>query len=389
MQLKRRALKLLAKTLYGLEPILAKELESLGAQNISEGNRAVSFEGDKELLYRANLELRTALRILVPIASFRARDDKNFYQQAKKIEWKDYLDNSKTFAIDSTTYSETFKHSQYASSKLKDAIVDKFKEETGERPSVYTFDPDFKINLHISNNDINISLDSTGESLEKRGYRRESNEAPISEVLAAGIIIKAWDGTKPLMDPMCGSGTFLIEAAMIASKTAPSLNRSFTFKNWNDFDAELFEKIELELKERIAAPTVSIVGKDIDGTSISKAERNAERAGVLDMIQFEKQDFLESKGSDEESIIVMNPPYGKRIEFEKALLDAYHEIGSRLKHHYPGNTVWVIGSNIGALKKLGLKAASKTKLFNGPLECQLHEYKLFAGKRVDQIKDKK
>ncbi|MBT5977691.1 MAG: hypothetical protein HOG66_08630, partial [Flavobacteriales bacterium] len=243
-------MKLLAKTLYGLEPILAKELESLGAQNISEGNRAVSFEGDKELLYRANLELRTALRILVPIASFRARDDKNFYQQAKKIEWKDYLDNSKTFAIDSTTYSETFKHSQYASLKLKDAIVDKFKEETGERPSVYTFDPDFKINLHISNNDINISLDSTGESLEKRGYRRESNEAPISEVLAAGIIIKAWDGTKPLMDPMCGSGTFLIEAAMIASKTAPSLNRSFTFKNWNDFDAELFEKIELELKER-------------------------------------------------------------------------------------------------------------------------------------------
>lgn len=379
-------MKIVAKTLYGLEDILAAELEKFGAQKIEKLNRAVAFEGDLALLYRANLASRLALRFLTPVAEFQAHNDRHLYDLVSKIKWDDYLDVDNTFAIDATTNSERFRHSKFAALKTKDAIADWFRAKYGKRPSVNPKEPDVQINLHISNLQVTISLDSSGESLEKRGYRQESNEAPISEVLASGILTFAkYDGTKPLFDAMAGSGTFLIEAALMAKNQAPGITRSFGFERWPNFDPALFNSIKDELIKGEIEPNQPIEGIDIDRSSVFITNRNAKRAGVDDIVKMKKQDFLETESLKDQALIVMNPPYGERLQDEESIMELYHEIGSRLKHHYAGHKVWIISSNLKALKRIGLKPDEKIKLYNGSLECSLQGYTLFDGKKTDQL----
>lgn len=378
-------MKLAAKTLYGLEDLAVKELKALGAKNLQSGNRIVTFEGDLELLYRANLSSRTLLRILVPVSEFQAHNDRHLYQQAKKIPWNKYLSNELTFAIDATVNGQRFRHSQYAALKVKDAIVDQFKEKTGKRPSIDTHKPHVRLNLHISETSVNLSLDSSDVSLEKRGYRTESNEAPMSECLAAAMIMQSeWDQKTPLIDAMTGSGTLAIEAALMASNTPPCLFRAFGFQTWMDYDSGLFKRIEHELRNAITKPDAKIVARDISGKNISIAKRNARRAAVIDHITFEQQDMLTSSPVADEGVVVVNPPYGERLEDDEAMLNFYHEVGRRLKHHYSGHKLWMISANLKALKRIGLKPDHQYKVFNGPLECRMNGYSLFAGKRESQ-----
>lgn len=380
-------LKFTAKTLFGFEQLLANELEQIGAQNIELLNRAVSFEGDTELMYRANLCCRTALRILIPIATFQAHNEKHLYDQVKKIDWNQYLSLTTTFAIDAATNSERFTHSKFASLKVKDAIADWYRDKYDRRPNVDPRDPDVQLNLHISDLQVTISLDSSGENLGKRGYRQESNDAPMSEVLAAGMLMLAgYEGQLPIMDAMTGSGTLAIEAALIASNSAPGIGRTFCFQKWKDYDEELYKKIEVELAQARVIPKHEIFASDIERFAISIAGRNATRAGVNDYLTFKRQDFTFSEPHLEKALIVINPPYGERLEDMDSALELYHNIGSRLKHHFPGHTVWIISSNNKAMKRIGLKPDHRYKLYNGSLECSLNGYTLFEGKRIEKLK---
>jgi putative N6-adenine-specific DNA methylase len=378
--------KIVAKTLFGLENLLASELKALGAKKVEVLNRAVSFEGNQKVLYSVNIHSRLAARFIVPFANFLARNEDDLYKKTQKIDWSKYLSNDKTFAIGSTTHGELFTHSQFAAQKVKDAIVDQFRDKTGERPSVDIKNPDVLINLHITDHQVNIASDSSGDSLNKRGYRTESNDAPISEILAAAmVILSAWDGTTPLLDAMTGSGTIAIEAALINQNIAPGINRKFGFQNWDDYDSALFEKLIDEAKQNIKPSSCIIHARDINMGSLAIARRNAERANVMDYIIFDCVDFMKSEPIAESGIILMNPPYGERLEERLDMDKFYHEIGFRLKHNYSNHAVWVISSNLPAMKRLGLKPDERIKLFNGQLECRFNKYSLFKGKRIDQL----
>lgn len=379
-------MKLIAKTLFGLEPLLENELRGFGAKNITILNRAIEFEGDLELLYKVNIHSRIAARILVPFAQFMARNEKELYTKINKIDWSKYLSNEKTFVIGSTTYGDVFTHSQFAALKAKDAIVDQFRERTGARPSIDTENPDLYINLHISGNDVSLALDSSGDALNKRGYRTESNEAPINEILAAAMIkMSQWGESTTLLDPMTGSGTIAIEAALIDQRIAPGLNRSFGFQKWQDYDEALFTKLIATAKEAIRPPTRAIVARDFNMGCLSIARRNATRAGVVESIVFDCVDFKKSEPVAESGLIIMNPPYGERLEEKLDMDQLYHDIGFRLKHNYPNHTFWVISSNLDAMKRIGLKPSERVKLFNGPLECRYNKYELFKGKRIEHL----
>lgn len=383
-------MKLIAKTLFGLEPLLQKELAQLGAKNIQPLNRAVEFEADLKTLYKVNIHSRTAIKVLLPLSNFTAHNDRHLYSQAQKINWSKYLSVDQTFAITSTTHGERFTHSLYAAQKLKDAIVDWFRENGGQRPSVDTSRPDVLFNLHIADTDASISMDSSGDSLQKRGYRTESNEAPVSEALAAAMLaFSGWKPGTPLLDPMTGSGTIAIEAAMLDQNIAPGMNRSFAFQNWADYDEALFKSLIEEAEQAIRPAQSLIIARDIEVDSLEIAQRNAARAGVEDSIRFEKQDFTTSDPISEEAMIIMNPPYGERLEEAEDVEELYQEIGSRLKHHFPGHTAWIISSNMTALKRIGLKPDKRIKLFNGPLECRFNKFTLFKGKRVEHVIQKK
>ncbi len=380
-------MKIVAKTLFGLENLLAAELKDLGAKKIEVLNRAVAFEGDQRALYAANIHSRLAARFIVPFSSFLARDEKDLYKKIQQIDWSKYLSNEKTFAIGSTTHSEIFTHSQFAAQKVKDAIVDQFRDKTGERPSVDIKKPDVLINLHIADRQVSIALDSSGDTLNKRGYRTESNDAPISEILAAAmVILSGWDRSTTLLDAMTGSGTIAIEAALIDQNIAPGIKRKFGFQKWDDFNKELFEELIEEAKQKITPSSCVIHARDINMGSLGIARRNAERAGVMDDIVFDCVDFMKSEPIAESALILMNPPYGERLEERLDMDKFYHDIGFRLKHNYPNHTVGVISSNLDAMKMLGLKPDERFKLFNGQLECRFNKYSLFKGKRIDQLK---
>ena len=305
---------MIAKTFMGLEPVLAKELTQLGANDVKIGRRMVSFTGDKEMMYRANFQLHTAIRILKPILHFKARSADDVYEEIKKIDWTDYLEDDKTFAVDSVVFSEEFRHSKFVSYKVKDAIVDQFREKTGNRPNISVANPDLRLNMHIAEDQCTLSLDSSGESLHRRGYRQESVEAPLNEVLAAGmILLSGWKGDTDFIDPMCGSGTILIEAALIAKNMAPGLFRKeYAFEKWSDFDADLFDEIyndesqEREYKHHI-------YGYDVDIKAVNTALQNVKAAGLSDTITVSLQDFKDFTQPKEKSIIITNPPYGERI----------------------------------------------------------------------------
>ena len=373
---------MLAKTLFGLEDILADELRQLGAQDVISGNRSVRFKGDKGFMYKANLGLRTAIKILKPIKNCRVLDEQQLYDSVQNIPWEKYLDKSGTLAVDATVNSKRFTHSKYVALKTKDAIVDRFREKFGERPGVDLRFPDLKINVHIDRERCTISLDSSGESLHRRGYKIAVGEAPINEVLAAGILLRSgWNGQCDFLDPMCGSGTILIEAAMIACKIPPNLHRKeFGFERWKDWDEALFEKVEASLLKRSVDLQVRIMGYDQSRSMIITARKNIKNANLDDFIEIQQQDFFKSEKPVEGPLhLVFNPPYGERLEVDVDKF--YGDLGSTLKHAYPDSTAWFISSNLEGLKHVGLRPSKKIKMYNGKLEARLLKYELYKGSR--------
>ncbi|MDR2627674.1 MAG: THUMP domain-containing protein [Dysgonamonadaceae bacterium] len=374
-----------AKTLYGLEDVLAGELIALGADGVQIGRRMVSFEGDLALLYKANIHCRTALRILKPIRRFTAKNADEIYTQVKRMDWDAFLSPQKTFAVDSVVHSETFTHSKFAAYRTKDAVVDYFTERGEKRPSVSITNPDVLLHLHISHNDCSISLDSSGESLHKRGYREHQTEAPLNEVLAAGMILKTgWKGENDFIDPMCGSGTLLIEAAMIALNIPPGIHRkSFAFEKWPDFNRELFEEIynddsgERPFNHRI-------IGSDISPAAIEIARKNIKSAGLSHFIDLKVLPLQQYKEAPSKGIVVMNPPYGERIGSQD-LFGLYRMIGERMKHAFTGCDVWILSFREECFDKIGLKPSTKIKLKNGSLDCEFRKYGIFAGKRKEMF----
>lgn len=385
---------MLAKTYKGLEDVLAEELVELGANNVQKERRAVSFTGDKSMLYKSNLCLRTATRILVPIVQFKAKDADAVYQACKQIDWSKYMNLQTGFSIDSTVYSEEFRHSKYVTYRVKDAIADWWMEREGKRPSVRLTDPDLYLNVHIAGTDIIISLDSTGESLHKRGYRVANTEAPINEVLAAGILLMAgWKGDTDFYDPMCGSGTILIEAALIAQNIAPGVFRKeFAFERWNDFDTNLWEEIYND-DSRERAFTHHIYGSDASYYAVQVALKNIKSAGqsrFVDVRQIRIEEIRREQPSDNgRALVITNPPYGNRLAQDKDILRLYQDLGTALKHQFTGATAWIISSNEEALKCIGLKPNKKVHLLNGELDCLFNCYELFQGERKEFVKTRK
>lgn len=372
---------MVAKTFQGLEDVLAEELRGLGAENVEPGRRMVSFEGDLEMLYKANLCCRTALRILKPIHKFKARNTDELYEYAKDFDWGSLMSVGSTFSIDTVAFSDEFTHSRFVTYRVKDAIVDWFKDRYGDdkRPGVRLQDADVMINVHISGEDVTLSLDSSGESLHKRGYRVAQTEAPINEVLAAGIILRSgWRGECPLVDPMCGSGTFLIEAALIAANINPGVyRRHFSFENWKDFDHELFDRIyNDDSGEREFA--FKIYGSDISPKAIEIAERNIKSAGVGRMIDLQTRPLSAWTEAPENGVLITNPPYGERISTED-MDGLYALIGQKLKNVFLGYHAWIIAAKNEYISKIGLAPSVKIPILNGSLECELREYIIFEG----------
>jgi len=371
---------LIAKTFMGLEPVLAKELTQLGANNVQIGRRMVSFTGNKEMMYRANFQLHTAIRILKPITHFKANSADDVYEGVKKVDWEKYISLDKTFAVDSVVFSEEFRHSKFVAYKVKDAIVDQFRERQGKRPNISVANPDIRLNIHIAEDQCTLSLDSSGESLHRRGYRQESVEAPLNEVLAAGMILMTgWQGDTDFIDPMCGSGTLLIEAALIARNMAPGLFRKeFAFEKWEDFDRDLFDEIynddsqEREFNHHI-------YGYDVDIKAVNTARLNIKAAGLSSDIAVEEADFKDFTAPKEKSIMVMNPPYGERISTPN-LLETYRMIGERLKHQFVNNDAWILSYREECFEQIGLKPSIKIPVYNGSLECEFRKYQIFDGK---------
>ncbi len=371
---------LIAKTFQGLEEVLAKELTALGANNIQIGRRMVSFTGDKAMLYRANFSLRTALRILKPLKHFQAKNADEVYEAVKAIDWSSIMDESRSFSVDAVVFSNEFRHSQYVAYRVKDAIVDYFREKTGNRPNVKISNPDLYVNIHIAEESCTLSLDSSGESLHRRGYRQEAVEAPLNEVLAAGMLLMTgWNGECDLIDPMCGSGTIPIEAALIARNIAPGVFRQgYAFEKWNDFDKDLFEEIyNDDSQERDF--NHHIYGYDIKQQANVIAQRNVKAAGVSQDITLDVRDFAEFTQPAEKSIIVTNPPYGERISADD-LLGLYEMIGSKFKHEFRGNDAWVLSYREECFAKIGLKPSVRIPLYNGALECEFRKYEMFEGR---------
>lgn len=374
--------KMVAKTLFGFEELLSKELTQLGAQDVKIGTRHVAFSGDKGFMYKANLALRTAVKILKPIHSFTVNNEQDLYDKIYKMSWEKYLKPTGTLAVDATIHSDLFSHSLYISQKTKDAIVDKFRDTTGERPNVDLKFPDLKINVHIDRKQCTISLDSSGDSLHKRGYKTATNIAPINEVLAAGLImLSGWDGQCDFMDPMCGSGTMLIEAAMIACNIPPNLMRKeFAFERWQDWDVDLFEKIEESLINKTRDFHHKIIGYDKAPSAVAKAIENVKNAQLEDFIEVKHEDFFKTqKGGDQKLHMVFNPPYGERLNID--MEDFYKNIGDTLKQNYPGTDAWFITSNLDALKHVGLRPSRKIPLFNAKLESRLVKYVMYEGSK--------
>ena len=379
---------MVAKTMAELEDVLAEELIELGAQNVEKGTRMVSFTGDNALLYKANLHCRTALRILKPIHTFVANNADEVYEEIKKMDWEEFLSLDKTFSIDAVVFSHIFRHSKFVSYRVKDGIVDYFSERYEKRPSVSVTNPDLVFNIHIAHNKCTLSLDSSGESLHKRGYRIAQTDAPLNEVLAAGMILKSgWHGQCNFIDPMCGSGTLLIEAAMIALNIPPGIHRdSFAFEKWPDFDSELFSEI---YNDDSSAKTFDhkIIGTDISGQAISIAEKNVKNAGLKSSITLEVKPLQQyTEAPQPPGVLMMNPPYGERIRIDD-IEALYNMIGERLKHVFTGYDAYVLSFKKENFDAVGLKPAQRFFLFNGALECEMRKFEIFAGKRDDRSRD--
>ncbi len=374
---------MVATTQQYLEPVLVNELLNIGATNVEKHNRAVSFTGDLGVMYRANLCTRTALKVLVPFIKFKARNDRDLYEEIRRISWEDYLDVDGTLAVHTSLSTDYFNHSQFVSQKTKDAIVDRFRDKFGRRPSVDINNPHLSIAVHIVRDEVSISFDSSAESLHRRGYRTEQTLAPINEVTAAGmILLTGWDGKGAFVDPMCGSGTILIEAALYAKNIAPGLfKKQFGFMHWKNFDRKLWQSIVDEAKANIKETDTIFMGSDKTFKAIEIARANTTRAGLDEDIRLSNKRFEEVKPPQGVAgLVVMNPPYGERLPIEE-IGPFYKQIGDKLKQDFDGYTAWIISSNVGALKKVGLAASQRLTLFNGPLECKYYKFELYKGSK--------
>jgi len=374
--------KMVAKTLFGFEEILVKELQQLGAQDIQQGIRMVSFVGDKGFMYKANLSLRTALKVLKPIHQFKAFNDKGLYDGVQSVDWSKYISELQSFVVDVTLHSEHFNHSQYVALKSKDAIVDQFRDNLGKRPNIDKDFPDLRINIHIDGDQCSIALDSSGDSLHHRGYKTATNIAPINEVLAAGmLLLSGWEGKSHFLDPMCGSGTILAEAAMIACNIPANINRKeFAFEKWNDWDNTLFEQIIDSMMKKTREFNYTIKGFDKAPSAVHKATDNIRNANLEDYISIKQANFFETKKETEGPLhMVFNPPYGERLDID--MEHFYREIGDTFKQNYPNTSAWFITGNLDALKFVGLRPSRKIKLFNGKLETRLLKYDIYEGSK--------
>lgn len=381
--------KMLAKTYAGFESILAKELRDLGAGNVQEGVRSVFFDGDLGFMYKANISLRTATRILKPINSFEVRNEDDLYRKIYSMDWPGYMDMGQTLFVDSTLNSDQFTHSLFISQKVKDAIVDKFRDLHGVRPSVDTQSPDLRINIHIHQQECHVSLDSSGDSLHHRGYRTATNIAPINEVLAAGLLLMSeWDGRTDFLDPMCGSGTILIEAAMIACNIPPNIHRkAFGFQKWKDYDPVLFGKIVDSRLEKAREFHHRITGYDKAPSAVEKARQNVINADLSDYITIEQKDFFKTeKSGDKHLHMVFNPPYGERLDIEMETF--YKNLGDTLKRNYAGSQAWFITANLEALKFVGLRPSRKIKVYNSQLESRFVKYVLYEGSKKAKFQER-
>lgn len=377
-----------AQTMFGLEEVLANELKKLGAREVQQHNRAVSFVGDKGFMYKANLCLHTALRILVPIDSFRLRDEQDLYRNIQTIDWETYMNVDDTLAVSCSLNSQLFNHSMFLSQKTKDAIVDQFRSKHGKRPSVDLERPDLRVHIFVNDDSCLVSLDSSGESLHKRGYRDRTNLAPINEVLAAGMImLSGWDGRKPFVDPMCGSGTLLIEAALIAGNIPPGCYRdSFGFQRWKDYDEELWKKILDSALNKIRESDTVIMGGEISKNVARKAIVNIHEAKVEDAVKIENTAFEDLEPPQSPGILMINPPYGERMDKDEDIIALYKSIGDTMKKKWAGFEAWIITSNMTAAKAIRLEPSRKIKLFNGALECRFLKYELYSGtRRKDKV----
>ena len=380
---------MVAKTLFGLEEILAQELKTLGAQAIKIGVRNVQFVGDTGFMYKANLCLRTALRILKPIHRSNISKIDDVYQAMHDIAWEEIMNENSTFAIRATVMTSDPHNTMYVALKAKDGLVDRLRTRLGTRPNVDKDFPDFSIHLYVTDRIVEVSLDSSGTSLHQRGYRSATNIAPINEVLAAGILmLSGWRGDTDFLDPMCGSGTLLIEAAMIACNIPPNLNRKeFAFQKWSDWDNDLYEKIEESALNKTRSFDYTITGYDKSPSAIRKSEQNISNANLDDFIKIERQDFFrtEKEDPDKSLHILFNPPYGERLPIDVDVF--YSRIGDTLKQSYPGSQAWLITANMEALKFVGLRPSRRIKVFNGKLESKLVKYTLYSGtKKIHKIK---
>lgn len=382
---------MVAQTLHGLEEVLRVELLKLGARDLERHNRAVSFTGDLGFLYKANLCLRTALRVLVPLESFDARSPDELYMAMRSIAWEEYMDVKETFLFKVTLNSPHFDHSQYVAQKAKDAVVDRFRDKYGARPSVDTENPTLRIHLHISHERCAVSLDSSGGSLHQRGYRVETNAAPLNEVLAAGmVLLSGWNKISPLVDPFCGSGTILAEAAMIAANIPAGIHREhFAFQGWNDYDADLWNTIHDSAIDKITGETPALLGGDINRITVAKAKETMRSTKLADLVTIRHSAFAELEAPDRRGMLIMNPPYGERMDQrgigsaseEDEINGLYKMIGDTLKHRWAGWTAWVLTSNMEAAKHIKLTPKPKIQLFNGALDCRFLRYELYEGSR--------
>lgn len=371
-----------ATTQQGLEPLLAAELKLLGATHITQHNRAVSYQGNLEILYRSNLWLRTALRVMVPIARFKVTGERDLYEELRRINWETYLKVDQTLAVDSIVKSDFFNHSQYVALKTKDAIVDESRDKYGKRPSVDVENPDVRINIHIFKDDCTVSLNSSGDSLHRRGYRADANLAPLNEVTAAALIqLSGWDGKGVFLDPMCGSGTILIEAAMFAKNMAPGLLRKkYGFETWNNFDAALWQTLKDEAYKAIQETDNKFIGSDKVFKVTEIARNNVMLAGLDEDIRISNKQFEEQKPPADGGMVIMNPPYGERLSV--AEINAFYKsIGDKMKKDFQGYKVWILSSNKEAIKHIGLATYKKYTVWNGPLECKFHGYDIYAGSK--------
>ena len=374
---------MVAKTLTGLEGVLAAELEALGAEDVAPVNRAVSFRGDLEILYRANLACRTATRILKPLSNFSVRKSDDLYRGVSRIDWTGLLSADDSLAVDAVISNTVFDNSLFVAQRTKDAVVDQVRSRTGRRPSVDLQNPTVRLNIHIVGREASLALDASGSPLHRRGYREEGGQAPVNEVLAAGIIaLTGWDGTTPFVDPMCGSGTFLIEAALRALNVAPGLIRDrFGFQQWPDYDEALYAGVVGELQHSISREAAApIIGSDIDARAIKAARANAHRASVSEVVRFEQKPVMQQIPPPGPGVAVMNPPYGERLKSDD-LEALYRGIGDALKANYENYDAFVFTANLEAAKRVGLRTSRRITLYNGPLESRLLKYEMYRGTR--------